>query len=64
MITGDHLLIAKEMSRRLGLGEHIQSAKNLPMLDANGDKPKDLAAKHGHDIFNSDGFAQVFPEHK
>eukprot|EP00300_Choanocystis_sp_HF-7_P004147 c13171_g1_i1.p1 GENE.c13171_g1_i1~~c13171_g1_i1.p1 ORF type:complete len:741 (-),score=194.91 c13171_g1_i1:68-2290(-) len=64
MITGDHLLIAKEMARRLGLGEHIQSSKNLPMLDEDQNKPKDLGAKYGKDILNSDGFAQVFPEHK
>eukprot|EP00300_Choanocystis_sp_HF-7_P015147 c18950_g1_i3.p1 GENE.c18950_g1_i3~~c18950_g1_i3.p1 ORF type:complete len:930 (+),score=233.88 c18950_g1_i3:778-3567(+) len=64
MITGDHLLIAKEMARRLGLGDHIQSAKHLPMLDEDQNKPKDLGAKYGRDILNSDGFAQVFPEHK
>ncbi len=64
MITGDHLLIAKETARRLGMGPNIKSAEGLPMLDANGKKPKGLGRKYGPDILASNGFAQVFPEHK
>eukprot|EP00299_Pterocystis_sp_00344_P000394 c10114_g1_i1.p1 GENE.c10114_g1_i1~~c10114_g1_i1.p1 ORF type:complete len:930 (+),score=144.65 c10114_g1_i1:311-2791(+) len=64
MITGDHLLIAKEMARRLGLGTNIQSPENLPMLGPDGKPPKDLVTRYGQDILMSDGFAQVFPEHK
>jgi len=64
MVTGDHALIAKEMARRLGMGDNIESSKNLPLLDANGEKPKDLGKKYGPDILSRDGFAQVFPEHK
>ena len=65
MITGDHLLIAKETARRLNMGSHILSAEGLPMLDMKTkEKPKDLAATYGQMIFNADGFAQVFPEHK
>jgi len=33
MITGDHLLIAKETARRLDMGDNIHSAEGLPMLD-------------------------------
>ena len=34
MITGDHLLIAKETARVLELGTFIRSADGLPLLDA------------------------------
>ena len=65
MITGDHLLIAKETARRLNMGERIFSAEGLPMLDLQTkEKPKDLAENFGELIYNADGFAQVFPEHK
>jgi H+-transporting ATPase len=64
MITGDHLLIAREMARRLGLGNAIYSAEGLPNLDADNKPPKDLVAKYGQKILMADGFAQVYPEHK
>lgn len=64
MITGDNLLIAKEMARRLGLGDRIYNAQGLPRLDEHGKPPKDLVSKYGQKILNSDGFAEVFPEHK
>eukprot|EP00301_Raphidiophrys_heterophryoidea_P003953 c11757_g1_i2.p1 GENE.c11757_g1_i2~~c11757_g1_i2.p1 ORF type:complete len:1017 (+),score=217.80 c11757_g1_i2:176-3226(+) len=64
MVTGDHALIAKEMARRLNMGTNIESSKDLPLLDANGEKPKDLGKRYGPDILSRDGFAQVFPEHK
>lgn len=59
MITGDHLLIAKETARRLGLGDLIRSAEGLPQLDANKKKPKGMAKTYGDMILWSDGFAQV-----
>ena len=33
MITGDHLLIAMETARVLDMGDCIQSAEGLPLLD-------------------------------
>eukprot|EP00475_Leptophrys_vorax_P036534 TRINITY_DN618_c0_g1_i1.p1 TRINITY_DN618_c0_g1~~TRINITY_DN618_c0_g1_i1.p1 ORF type:complete len:1011 (+),score=340.86 TRINITY_DN618_c0_g1_i1:202-3033(+) len=65
MITGDHLLIAKNMALTLEMGNNIQAADNLPLLDPETkQKPKDLGKNYGDLCFNADGFAQVFPEHK
>lgn len=36
MITGDHLLIAKETARQLGLGTNIEESHGLPMLEEGG----------------------------
>ncbi|PSC73000.1 p-type h+-atpase isoform C [Micractinium conductrix] len=63
MITGDQVLIAKEMSRILGLRTNIPDASGLPKLDEDGKIPKDLA-KYAQMIVEADGFAQVYPEHK
>ena len=63
MITGDHVAIAKETARQLGLGTNILNAERLPSLDARGKAPKDLE-KFVPMILAADGFAQVFPEHK
>ena len=65
MITGDHLLIAKETSRMLGLGKAIRSAEGLPMLHPETkEKPANLGRDYGDVCLAADGFAQVFPEHK
>lgn len=64
MVTGDQVLIAKEMSRILGLGTDVSDASGLPELDENGKPPPDLKEKYGRFILEADGFAQVFPEHK
>lgn len=65
MITGDHLLIAKETSRVLDLGEKIFTAEGLPVLDPETKKkPANLARDYGTLCLNADGFAQVYPEHK
>jgi H+-transporting ATPase len=65
MITGDHLLIAKNMALMLEMGSNIQAADSLPLLDPETkQKPKDLSKNYGDLCFNADGFAQVFPEHK
>ena len=42
MITGDHLLIAKETARVLGMGTQIDDAQGLPMLEEGGKIPDDL----------------------
>lgn len=62
--SGDHVLIAKETARQLGMGTNIQGANKLPSFDASEGIPKDLAEKYGDMILEADGFAQVFPEHK
>ena len=65
MITGDHLLIAKETSRVLDLGLFIKSADGLPLLDpVTKAKPANLSRDYGDMCLAADGFAQVFPEHK
>jgi len=64
MITGDHLVIAKETSRVLGLGTNVMGATGLPVLSTDGGVPDNLVEKFGDMIIPPDGFAQVFPEHK
>jgi H+-transporting ATPase len=54
MITGDHLNIAKETARLIGMGTNIHP----------GEATRD-ASECGKDlIFNADGFAQVMPRDK
>jgi H+-transporting ATPase len=56
MVTGDHTAIAREISKKLGLGTNIVSAKDVfPTEGGDGDLARIDAA---------DGFAEVFPEHK
>lgn len=65
MITGDHLLIAKETARALDMGDNILNATGLPMLDPETKKkPPDLGKNYGDMVLAADGFAQVYPEHK
>jgi len=54
MITGDHLLIAKETCRRLGMGDQIL---RVDALKASQERLLEL-------VENVDGFAEVFPEDK
>ncbi|PBJ81106.1 P-type H+-ATPase [Trypanosoma cruzi cruzi] len=63
MVTGDHVLIAKEMCRMLNLDPNILTADKLPKVDVN-DLPDDLGEKYGEMMLGVGGFAQVFPEHK
>ena len=55
MITGDHHSIAREISKQLNLGERIATADDLN--DKDGANLETL-------VEDSDGFAQVYPEHK
>jgi H+-transporting ATPase len=65
MITGDHLLIACETARQLGMGDYIKASQGLPNLDPETKaKPPNLARDYGDMCLAADGFAQVFPEHK
>ena len=56
MVTGDNVAIAREISRKLHLGEKIVVATDV--FDENGKSTNDAA------IDDAEGFAQVFPEHK
>lgn len=64
MITGDHLLIAKEMCRMLNMDPHILTADHLPQMKDANDLPSDLGDRYGKLMLSVGGFAQVFPEHK
>ena len=63
-VTGDHLVIAKETARVLGMGNRIYPATGLPVLGDGGKIPDGLVEEHGSRIIPADGFAAVFPEHK
>lgn len=55
MVTGDQVAIGREIARQVGLGDQILDAA---VLDAGADD--ELGAR----VESTDGFAQVFPEHK
>ncbi|KAG0055348.1 hypothetical protein BGZ83_008868 [Gryganskiella cystojenkinii] len=57
MVTGDQLIIAKEVSHRLGLTRVILDANHL----VDPDKSEEEVTEH---CIRADGFAQVIPEHK
>jgi len=58
MVTGDQVAIAKEIARRLNLGTSILDASVFDKTSAHE------AGQLADVIEQSDGFAQVFPEHK
>ena len=60
MVTGDNLSIAKQIAAKLGLGTNILQADALPAKNQNQSEN----AIRGDEIVKSDGFAEVFPEHK
>ena len=48
MVTGDHLLIAKQTAKTLNMGTKIFTSENLPMLDPETkQKPPDLGKTYG-----------------
>jgi H+-transporting ATPase len=57
MITGDQLIIAKEVGARLGMGRVILDANHL----VDPSKSEEEVTEH---CKRADGFAQVIPEHK
>ncbi|KAF9114482.1 hypothetical protein BGX27_010712 [Mortierella sp. AM989] len=57
MVTGDQQIIAKEVSRRLGLGRVILDASHLVDPDISEEEASDRFER-------ADGFAEVTPEHK
>ena len=65
MITGDHKTIAIETCRQLGMGTNVLGADRLPVVKAEElEKMDNLGRDYGGLVEASDGFAQVFPEHK
>ncbi|KAL6867719.1 hypothetical protein ACP4OV_015743 [Aristida adscensionis] len=63
MITGDHLAIAKETGRRLGMGTNMHPSASL--FGRRGDGGGGSAAAPADELVEgADGFAGVFPEHK
>lgn len=61
MVTGDDVAIGSEISRQLGLGEHLIQAQ-----DVFGDKadPNKISPDAARSVEQADGFGRVFPEHK
>ncbi len=55
MVTGDHVAIAKEIAEMVGMGTEIKPASAF--VDESDQEAERV-------IEESDGFAQVFPEHK
>jgi len=55
MITGDHIAIAREIAKMLGIGTRIYTYDELRSVPH---------SKMEEMIEQADGFAQVFPEHK
>jgi H+-transporting ATPase len=58
MVTGDQMAIAKEIARQLDLGTDILDAALFSEIQHHE------GGQHDDAIEGSDGFAQVFPEHK
>ncbi len=58
MVTGDALAIARETAEKLGMGTNILDASGF------GDTDRGETTELARSIESSDGFAQVFPEHK
>lgn len=55
MVTGDHVAIAKETAKQVGLGPNIVTASELMSMQE---------SEAMHLVEEADGFAQVFPENK
>ncbi len=61
MVTGDNLAIAKQIAAKLGLGSNI---KPVSTFLRDGTQESTLVTAAPEIIEESDGFAEVFPEHK
>ena len=62
MVTGDHAVIARETCRELSLGTQILNTDHLG--GENEVIGSDARMRTNHTIRDSDGFAEVMPEHK
>lgn len=61
MVTGDNLAIGREIASQLGMGKNICPAERLLKT---GEQAGELAIDAAETVEKTDGFAQVFPEHK
>ncbi|MFZ0388935.1 MAG: plasma-membrane proton-efflux P-type ATPase [Calditrichia bacterium] len=59
MVTGDHLAIARQVSKQLKLGQDVKIASEVFKA---GTKPEDPGVID--QVVHADGFAEVTPEHK
>ncbi|MCU7960070.1 MAG: plasma-membrane proton-efflux P-type ATPase [gamma proteobacterium symbiont of Bathyaustriella thionipta] len=59
MVTGDNQSIARQISAKLGLGTNILPASALSLQKDGSQEDND-----GERVEKTDGFAEVFPEHK
>ena len=59
MISGDHVAIAKETCRVIGMGTQILTTKDIPTSEA-----ETLSDRFGELVESCDGFEGVHPEHK
>lgn len=59
ILTGDHIAIAKEIAHQLHLGDHIFPVDQLHLKEGEA-----ISKGAMESIEKSDGFAQIFPEHK
>ena len=61
MVTGDDVMIGRNIAATLGMGSHIVAASDIFSGDVGqGDIPLDLARR----VEAAQGFGRVFPEHK
>ncbi|GLI25014.1 H+-transporting ATPase [Xanthobacter flavus] len=61
MVTGDDVAIGGEISRQLGLGDHLLVASDVFGQDSG---PEHIAIDAARAVEVADGFGRVFPEHK
>ncbi|MCF8038907.1 MAG: plasma-membrane proton-efflux P-type ATPase [Desulfohalobiaceae bacterium] len=62
MVTGDNTAIGREISKQLGLSANIKSVEDIfPKGYQGQEKPDEATSRQ---IAATDGFAEVFPEHK
>ena len=61
MVTGDDVAIGSEISRQLGLGQHLLNASDVFRKDKD---PNHIQIDTARAVENADGFGRVFPEHK
>jgi len=61
MVTGDDVAIGSEISRQLGLGDHLLVASEVFGKDSS---PEHIAVDAARAVEVADGFGRVFPEHK
>ena len=61
MVTGDNISIAKQIAKKLGLGNDIHEAKEF---FTGTSEQRHLSKRAAKEVEDADGFAEVFPEHK